>query len=253
MTEDPADRRDVQPVADLTALPTASSRIFDWSDPLTKFGVYVSAGWTIVSVVALWAFADWTNKLPPNEWGDLAAGFAAPLAFFWLVQGFLQQGKELRLSSRALMLQVEELRNTVKHQADLVQVTRDQVAVQLRQDEEQRRARQHSLRPRLLMMSAGMTSDIQGLRYTVRLTNIGATITKLRVEFIGGREFQFPMLADGEPQQFKITFPRDQAAPINGIIHFTNAEEVQGAVVFVGTIDAAKQLSFVISPGGVFA
>ncbi len=104
-----------------------SRPIFDWSDPLTKFGVCVSTCWTVASIVALWAFADWSKKLPPNEWGDLAAGFAAPLAFFWLVLGFLQQGKELRLSSRALMLQVTELKSTVKHQADLAQATKQQV------------------------------------------------------------------------------------------------------------------------------
>lgn len=52
-----------------------------WSDLLIKFGVYMSAGWTFVSVAALWAFADWSEKLSPNKWADLAAGFADPLAF----------------------------------------------------------------------------------------------------------------------------------------------------------------------------
>ncbi len=232
--------------------PPTTERIFDWADPLTRFGVYVSGGWTAVSIIALWAFADWTRKLPPNEWGDLAAGFAAPLAFFWLVLGFLQQGKELRLSSRALMLQVEELRNTVKHQADLVQVSRDQVTVQLRQDDEQRRARQISLRPRFVMMSIARSSDVGGHRFTVKLSNLGAIVTKVRVEFIGSDEFRFHIMTPDEPQQFKVTFPLDHAT-INGFIHFTNAEDAQSAVIFTGTVDKANQLSFSIDPGGVFA
>src|SRR5688572_10764591 len=56
------------------------------------------------------------NGLPdmkPNEWGDWAAGLAAPLAFLWLVVGYLQQGEELRANVDALKQQAVELKNSV--------------------------------------------------------------------------------------------------------------------------------------------
>jgi hypothetical protein len=45
---------------------------------------------------------------------------AAPVAFIWLVLGFLQQGDELRLSTQALIYQVDELRESVEQQKQLV-------------------------------------------------------------------------------------------------------------------------------------
>lgn len=58
-------------------------------------------------------------KLCLNELGDFLAGAFGPLAFAWLVLGFIQQGKELRLSSEALILQAAELKNSVGQQADI--------------------------------------------------------------------------------------------------------------------------------------
>lgn len=47
-----------------------------------------------------------------NEFGDFIAGAFAPLAFFWLVRGFYQQGKGLEQNSKALKLQSIELEKT---------------------------------------------------------------------------------------------------------------------------------------------
>lgn len=73
---------------------------------LLATGVYLLAWGT-------YAFIWWGNfsTMEPNEWGDTFAGFSAGLAFFWLVLGFYQQGKELRA-------QVEELRHTVEASRD---------------------------------------------------------------------------------------------------------------------------------------
>ncbi len=128
MTNDANYEPDRGTTTDIIPEPLAHNRSFDWREPFFQVGVLLSVCWTIASIVILVVWAKWPAiGLPPNEWGDLAAGFAAPLAFFWLVLGFLQQGKELRLSSEALMLQVAELRNTVRHQADLAKATQQQV------------------------------------------------------------------------------------------------------------------------------
>ena len=36
--------------------------------------------------------------------GDFLGGVSSPLAFLWLVLGFFQQGREIRLSNKALQL-----------------------------------------------------------------------------------------------------------------------------------------------------
>ena len=48
-----------------------------------------------------------------NELGDFVGGVSSPLAFLWLVLGFFQQGREIRLSNRALQLQAREMRRSV--------------------------------------------------------------------------------------------------------------------------------------------
>ena len=94
---------------------------------LHRFGFVASIAWLVV--VGLYAANSPTNlfALDPNEFGDFLAGAFAPLAFLWLVLGFLQQGEELRYSSRALYLQGEELRNSVEQQKALVETTKEQL------------------------------------------------------------------------------------------------------------------------------
>ena len=91
------------------------------------FGFVVSVLW--LGVMAWVVLHDPTaaRVMKPDEWGNFFAGFFAPLAFLWLVLGYMQQGQELQLSTQALLLQAEELKNSVQQQRDLVEVTRLQV------------------------------------------------------------------------------------------------------------------------------
>jgi hypothetical protein len=68
-------------------------------------------------------------SMPLNELGDFLAGAFGPLAIFWLILGFLQQGKELQQSTEALKLQATELTNSVQQQKELVEVQREQIEV----------------------------------------------------------------------------------------------------------------------------
>ena len=67
--------------------------------------------------------------MPLNEIGDFLAGFFSPVAFLWLVVGYFQQGEELKLNTRALELQVNELKKSVEQQKELVEVTRADMAI----------------------------------------------------------------------------------------------------------------------------
>ena len=48
-----------------------------------------------------------------NELGDFLGGVSSPLAFLWLVLGFFQQSREIRLSGKALQLQAREMKRSV--------------------------------------------------------------------------------------------------------------------------------------------
>lgn len=220
--------------------------MFDLKDALFRFGAIASAIWLLSAGLFLWLCGNWSEPLRPNEYGDLFAGVAAPMAFLWLVLGFLQQGKELRVSSRALMLQVEELKNTVTHQAALVEVTREQVAAQLRQEEEERRARATASQPRFVLAYAGAASGPEGVRYKMRISNVGATATNLRISLqpnSTGSEIFFPTIRQGQEHEFAVRYP-SAPATITITIHATDANDAEVTSVFVASIDNGNRLRF---------
>ena len=75
---------------------------------LALSGVYVAG-------VALYLWVQGQNPadLRLNELGDFLGGVSSPLAFLWLVLGFFQQSREIRLSNKALHLQAREMRRSV--------------------------------------------------------------------------------------------------------------------------------------------
>lgn len=62
-----------------------------------------------------------------NEFGDFLAGAFSPVAFLWLVLGYLQQQKELQQNTKALELQATELKNSVEQYKEMVSVAREQL------------------------------------------------------------------------------------------------------------------------------
>lgn len=72
------------------------------------------------AILIMGAKLDELITLKLNEIGDLAAGVFGPVAFLWLVLGYIQQGRELKLSSEALRLQADELKRSVEQQCEMV-------------------------------------------------------------------------------------------------------------------------------------
>ena len=60
-------------------------------------------------------------SLPLNELGDFLAGAFGPLALAWLVFGYFQQGDELKQGTEALLLQAQELRDSVEQQSAMAE------------------------------------------------------------------------------------------------------------------------------------
>ena len=83
-------------------------------------------GITIVWLAVIFIFW-WLGNLDSpkslNELGDFLAGIFAPVAFLWLVLGYVQQGKQLEQNTKALeqqekalQLQINEMKESVKQQ-----------------------------------------------------------------------------------------------------------------------------------------
>lgn len=90
---------------------------------MKKLPWIVTVIWVIAVIVV--PFFCLTDKLPShlNEWGDYLAGAFSPLAFFWLIMGYLQQGEELKNS-------IKEQRNSVEEQRKLYEIQEKQFIAQ---------------------------------------------------------------------------------------------------------------------------
>ncbi|PNA03567.1 MULTISPECIES: hypothetical protein [unclassified Pseudomonas] len=119
-----------------------------WAAHLTA--LYIGGAITIMG-----AKFDELIALKLNEIGDLAAGVFGPVAFLWLVLGYIQQGRELKLSSAALQLQAQELKNSVEQQKELVAISREQVNTELESIQSAREQRAKSIRPLFVISGNG--------------------------------------------------------------------------------------------------
>jgi len=80
---------------------------------LPVIGLWLTALYGVGLVVYLAVQGQNPADLKLNELGDFLGGVSSPLAFLWLVLGFFQQSREIRLSNQALHLQAREMRRSV--------------------------------------------------------------------------------------------------------------------------------------------
>ncbi len=114
-----------------------------WAAHFTAF--YVGG-----AILIMGARFDDLIALKLNEIGDLSAGVFGPVAFLWLVLGYIQQGRELKISSEALQMQAAELKESVKQQTALVEAQQENL-----------RHYERSLEP-LLELKYGGSKEIDG-------------------------------------------------------------------------------------------
>ncbi len=149
----------------------------------TTIGTIASFAWLAVAAYLVIRDPAATTKMAPNEWGDFLAGCFAPLAFLWLVLGYLQQGDELRLSTDALRLQAEELKNSVEQQRELVEVSRLQVQSEREALAYERTLREDLSLPKFRIEYGGISFRGDGYwTYTVTFINTGHDATAVYSE-----------------------------------------------------------------------
>lgn len=124
------------------------------------------------------------EPLKLNELGDFLAGAFGPLAIFWLVLGFFQQGRELRHSVTALNLQAEELKNSVKQQHAMVEITKEQLQLDIAVREDQTAVARSKELPffQLFSGSSRGVSGAESRTYNLHIKNVGPTAISASLE-----------------------------------------------------------------------
>lgn len=169
---------------------------------------------TTIYVGGMLIYAWWVSQamlaMKPDQFATFLAGIFAPLAFLWLVLGFIQQGEELRNSAEALRLQEEELHNLVEQQADLVKVSREQFKHQQdRADAAEKEARRLA-QPTLVLRGGTAFSSAGAPHFIERsfeLGNVGPTCTNLRINFGNLKKSDYlASFANGDKRVWKLPF-----------------------------------------------
>ena len=114
----------------------------------------------IFTIIPCFIFLGWVELEPItlNEIGDFLAGLFGPLAIFWLVLGFFQQGDELRNSVETLKLQADELKNSVEQQKAMVSITGKQLDLDIQVRKEQTKEKIAQNLPQIQIRGAGISS-----------------------------------------------------------------------------------------------
>ncbi|EOX3354395.1 hypothetical protein ACPFTX_003402 [Vibrio cholerae] len=95
---------------------------------MEKLGILITIVWT--TLVAFLVYLKWDQALEMslNECGDFLAGVTAPIAFLWLIIGYMLQRKELNLNTEALLMS----KNEIARQADEMEAQTELLQVQAR-------------------------------------------------------------------------------------------------------------------------
>ena len=149
---------------------------------LSTIGICSSLAYGLLTYFFLQSRLTQLHTLPINEVGDFFAGIFGPLAILWLVLGFFQQGIEVRLNTKALELQAEELKNSVEQQRELVEVTRKQLEADIETIRYERQKEINAARPKFISSGTGGVHRGDGKStFSCSITNIGNMATEVKI------------------------------------------------------------------------
>lgn len=132
---------------------------------ITLVGSIATAIWLLLIAAYVWAKWSCFLTMEPSSLGDFVAGAFGPLALFWLVCGYFQQGLELRQNTEVLNLQVEELKNSVLHQAEMAQASQQQLQLEIERFQEERardQTMQENATPKLQVVDISQSLSHRG-------------------------------------------------------------------------------------------
>lgn len=145
-------------------------------------------------------------SLPLNELGDFLTGVFGPIAVFWLVLGYFQQGRELSLSVRALELQAEELKQSVEQQTRIAELTHQQLEHEFSRFRDEQLSRSKLEQGAFIVTHEGNYSRSDGeTEHHVSVVNLGQAVANFSFLHVHGLQpIPSEMYEDDEDE---IVFP----------------------------------------------
>ena len=122
------------------------------------------------------------QEMQLNELGDFLAGAFGPLAIFWLVLGFIQQGKELKQNTEALELQAKELQYSVSQQKELVDIAKRQHETELTSINDRKEKEIELSKPRFVFLGFG-GNHREVHKFSCNILNSGAPVADVAFDF----------------------------------------------------------------------
>ncbi|PRY93952.1 hypothetical protein [Donghicola tyrosinivorans] len=138
------------------------------AETIRILATFITTAVTTYIVARIYIYWDVYHAMAPNEWGDFFAGATGPLAFFWLILGYQQQGEQLRISN-------EELHATASANAD-------QAYAVERTSKSQERLEQNAEKQRQIMkldFELRHKQAIQSARATIQIVDVRVHSAKI--------------------------------------------------------------------------
>lgn len=213
----------------------------------------IAGGLFTVGYLAFWGIVihgRWATiqEMELNDVGDFLGGAFAPLAFLWLVLGFLQQGIELRQNSAALRLQAKELHTAAAHAGDMVTVARADleantraIDAQTREMERQRAEAAEAVKPRIFFIPQGGSFGTSN-QWRFAIANGGRECSEVSMRFSETTSLQveppeIPHLPKGSHPnlRFHLTPPKNMQTMLT--VDYVDYNNVPGSADFLVRID----------------
>ncbi len=199
---------------------------------LTKIGIYLTSFWAILLIVVVVTNLEEAKSLQLNAWGDFFAGVTAPIALMWLVIGYFQQAEELRLNTRALETQQEELRKQVEETARLASNSERQAAASealttLNKDEADRKAYFERKKAQPILVGDGGSGSSNKVK--TKILNKGGVAYNAGITSEEDSELHFSVGRVWESEQSAIITITQHSAqepiewPVNFSLHYEDA------------------------------
>lgn len=162
----------------------------------------------------LWQYSGIEKPQELNGIGDFLAGAFAPLAFFWLVRGYYQQGNELQLNTKALFIQAEELKNNVEQQMEQVRIATAQLEIFKEKESLEIKRIKESVKPKFnIWIYSGNRSEGP---LNLKIENYGASVTDVLIRYSNGRNlYRINLFKHLSIQEFTVSEQITLATPAN--------------------------------------
>jgi hypothetical protein len=182
------------------------------------------------------------SNLEPNALGDMLAGFFAPLAFLWLVAGYLQQGRELAQNTKALLLQHTELVESVEQQRELALVANQDMELFRQQIKDQAYKDNVSAQPLFEISAHEGTTGIGLSKIQYIISNSGHIVSEVTVKVFGaeleGSGF-FGVFENGGGDRFTIVYV-DAPKEVELLVSYLDGLRIQRAMRFKKADEEAR-------------